>query len=53
MIENKGLKVRKMIDNDQHLLVKWLSDSSVLEYYEGRDNLNKVNYVFLIVKRMK
>lgn len=49
MIENNGLKVRKLNDNDKHLLVKWLSDSSVLEYYEGRDNafdLNKVNNVF-------
>ncbi|WP_433958723.1 GNAT family N-acetyltransferase [Cytobacillus horneckiae] len=49
MIENNGLKVRKLNDNDKHFLVKWLSDSSVLEYYEGRDNafdLAKVNNVF-------
>ncbi|MVO99533.1 GNAT family N-acetyltransferase [Paenibacillus lutrae] len=31
------LSVRKLAPEDAHLLVKWLSDPRVLEYYEGRD----------------
>lgn len=43
-----NLKVR-MLEEDNVLLAKWLSDPSVLEFYEGRDNpfnLDKVNEVF-------
>ncbi len=43
-----NLKVR-MLEEDNVLLAKWLSDLSVLEFYEGRDNpfdLDKVNEVF-------
>ena len=50
MIYESGLlKVRKLEKKDNILLVKWLSDPSVLEFYEGRDNpfdLDKVNKVF-------
>jgi aminoglycoside 6'-N-acetyltransferase len=43
------LKVRELELKDNYLLVKWLSDPAVLQYYEGRDNpfdLEKVNKVF-------
>jgi aminoglycoside 6'-N-acetyltransferase len=43
------LTVRKLENGDNAQLAKWLSDPSVLEFYEGRDNpfdLNKVNEVF-------
>lgn len=49
LIQNGNLKVRKLEKKDNHLLAKWLSDPSVLEFYEGRDNpfdLEKVNKVF-------
>ncbi|WNB93962.1 GNAT family N-acetyltransferase [Bacillus sp. NEB1478] len=49
LFQNGDLTVRKLEKKDQYLLVKWLSDESVLEYYEGRDNpfdLDKVNKVF-------
>lgn len=36
--ESGLLKVRKLEEKDNILLVKWLSDPSVLEFYEGRDN---------------
>ena len=32
------LTIRRLEENDKHLLVKWLSDNEVLQYYEGRDN---------------
>jgi aminoglycoside 6'-N-acetyltransferase len=32
------LTVRKLELYDKHLIVKWLSDNKVLQYYEGRDN---------------
>ena len=44
-----SLKVRLLEEKDSHLLVKWLTDQSVLEFYEGRDNpfeLEKVQSVF-------
>ena len=47
--ESGLLKVRKLEKKDNKYLAKWLSDPSVLEYYEGRDNpfdLDKVNRVF-------
>lgn len=37
LIEKENLKIRYLKEADQHLLVKWLSDSAVLEFYEGRD----------------
>jgi aminoglycoside 6'-N-acetyltransferase len=49
LFNNGNLKVRKLEKKDNVLLAKWLSDPSVLEFYEGRDNpfdLDKVNEVF-------
>ncbi|WP_206197343.1 GNAT family N-acetyltransferase [Peribacillus frigoritolerans] len=49
LFHNKNLKVRKLEDGDNVFLAKWLSDPSVLEFYEGRDNpfdLNKVKEAF-------
>lgn len=49
LIQNDNLKVRMLEEKDSQRLVKWLSDSSVLEFYEGRDNpfnLEKVKSVF-------
>lgn len=49
LFKNEGLMVRKLQAKDNHLLVKWLSDPMVLEFYEGRDNsfvLEKVNKLF-------
>ncbi|MCR8644361.1 acetyltransferase [Paenibacillus sp. N1-5-1-14] len=38
LFQNGQLRVRLLEDEDADLLVKWLSDPVVLEYYEGRDN---------------
>ncbi len=39
MLFKKGsLTVRKLESRDAAILAKWLSDPTVLEYYEGRDN---------------
>jgi len=49
LFQNDSIKVRLLEEKDSHLLVKWLSDPSVLEFYEGRDNLfdlAKVKSVF-------
>ncbi|WP_312094337.1 GNAT family N-acetyltransferase [Niallia sp.] len=49
LYESGLLKVRKLEETDNLLLVKWLSDPVVLEFYEGRDNpfdLDKVKKVF-------
>jgi aminoglycoside 6'-N-acetyltransferase len=51
LFQNGHLKVRKIEDKDKFLLAKWLSDPSVLQFYEGRDNpfdLYKVNKVFYL-----
>lgn len=49
LFQNGNLKVRKLEEKDNYLLARWLSNPSVLEFYEGRDNpfdLDKVNKVF-------
>ncbi|WHY75238.1 GNAT family N-acetyltransferase [Neobacillus sp. WH10] len=49
IFEKEGIKVRQLQQEDKLLLVKWLSNPAVLEYYEGRDNpfdLDKVNKKF-------
>lgn len=49
LYQQRDIKVRKLERKDQSLLAKWLSDPSVLEFYEGRNNpfdLNKVINVF-------
>ncbi|WP_338752718.1 GNAT family N-acetyltransferase [Bacillus sp. FJAT-52991] len=53
LFQNGNLKVRKLKEKDKYFLVKWLSDLTVLEFYEGRDNpfdLDKVNEVFYVSK---
>ena len=49
LFQNDSLKVRLLEEQDSLLLVKWLSNPTVLEFYEGRDNpfdLHKVKSVF-------
>ncbi|WP_416149824.1 GNAT family N-acetyltransferase [Salipaludibacillus sp. HK11] len=49
LFQNKNLRVRKLEIKDNYLLANWLSDPTLLQFYEGRDNrfdLNKVNKVF-------
>ena len=49
LFQNGKLMVRRLKEQDKHLLAKWLSTPEVLEYYEGRDNsfdLEKVDRVF-------
>lgn len=38
IIQNEHLTVRHLLEEDKGLLVKWLSDPEILQYYEGRDN---------------
>ncbi|MBM7583941.1 hypothetical protein JOC86_000478 [Bacillus pakistanensis] len=38
LFQNGNLMIRKLEKKDKYLLVKWLSNPSVLEFYEGRDN---------------
>ncbi|SET56521.1 aminoglycoside 6'-N-acetyltransferase [Oceanobacillus limi] len=43
------LRVRKLMEEDKSVLVDWLSNPAILEFYEGRDNpfnLEKVNKKF-------
>lgn len=37
LYHNQELSVRRLVPPDAELLVKWLSDPLLLEYYEGRD----------------
>ena len=37
LFQHGRLHVRKLEDHDKHFLVKWLSDTEILKYYEGRD----------------
>ena len=49
LFQNEKLSVRPLEQKDDFLLVKWLSDPIVLEFYEGRDNvfdLHKVREKF-------
>lgn len=51
LFQNGKLVVRELEAKDKYLIAKWLSDPSVLEYYEGRDNpfdLEKVNEKFYV-----
>lgn len=38
IIQNGHLTVRYLSETDKGLLVKWLSDPEILQYYEGRDH---------------
>jgi aminoglycoside 6'-N-acetyltransferase len=49
LFQQGKLSVRELEEKDAVLLAKWLSDSHVLEYYDGRDNpfdLEKVRKKF-------
>lgn len=49
LFQTGKLSVRQLEQNDSSLLVKWLSNPTVLEFYEGRDNafdLEKVHEKF-------
>ncbi|MFH5780466.1 GNAT family N-acetyltransferase [Heyndrickxia oleronia] len=46
MIYQKGeILVRRLSENDKHLLIKWLSDPMVLQFYEGRDRPHDLEMV--------
>ncbi|RDY69070.1 GNAT family N-acetyltransferase [Halobacillus trueperi] len=50
LFENGDLLVRQVVKEDHDVLSKWLSDPSVLEYYEGRDqpfNRSKIENEFI------
>ena len=36
-IKNENIRVRTLIDDDFSLMLKWLTDERVLEFYGGRD----------------
>lgn len=36
-IENDSIRIRDFAESDLPLMLKWLTDDRVLEYYEGRD----------------
>ncbi len=38
IVQNDGVTVRNVTEQDKHLLLKWLSDPTILAFYEGRDN---------------
>lgn len=43
---SKGeILVRRLSENDKHLLIKWLSDPMVLQFYEGRDRPHDLEMV--------
>ena len=49
LLQNGNLMIRKLEEKDKFLLIKWLSNPSILEFYEGRDNpfnLEKVEKAF-------
>ena len=38
LCKNEKLTIRSLEISDKNLIIKWLTDSKVLKYYEGRDN---------------
>ncbi|RKP57997.1 GNAT family N-acetyltransferase [Cohnella endophytica] len=45
LFENNDIALRRLEPEDAALLAKWLSDPTVLEYYEGRDNPHDIEKV--------
>jgi aminoglycoside 6'-N-acetyltransferase len=45
LLFNDHLGIRTLTEKDAPLLVKWLSDPQVLEYYEGRDKAHNLALV--------
>jgi aminoglycoside 6'-N-acetyltransferase len=46
LFSNDGLEIRILSEADAPLLVKWLSNPQVLQYYEGRDNPHTLELVY-------
>ena len=36
-IKNENIRIRTLTDDDFHLMLKWLTDERILEFYGGRD----------------
>jgi len=45
LFHERGISIRTLKDKDADLLVKWLSDPIVLEFYEGRDRPHNMDLV--------
>ena len=45
LFEKGSLRVRQLTDNDASLLAEWLSNPTVLQYYEGRDRPHDLEMV--------
>lgn len=45
LCERDGVSLRRLAPEDKGLLLKWLSDPVVLEYYEGRDHVHDEHQV--------
>lgn len=45
LFKNKDITLRHLQEKDKELLVKWLTNSLVLQYYEGRDNPHHLDQV--------
>ncbi|AWB45534.1 hypothetical protein DCC85_15870 [Paenibacillus sp. CAA11] len=43
--QSPDLKIRYLLDEDDQLLARWLSNPMVLEYYEGRDHVHDLALV--------
>ncbi|MCA0988390.1 hypothetical protein [Guptibacillus algicola] len=37
-IQSGSMSIRKLGPEDETLLLRWLTDENVLQYYEGRDS---------------
>lgn len=45
LLQQDELAVRDLTDEDALLLVKWLSNPTILEYYEGRDRPHDLQHI--------
>lgn len=45
ILKNDKLLVRKLKESDKYILVKWLSNPTVLQFYEGRDKAHDFEMV--------
>ncbi|MBO1002556.1 GNAT family N-acetyltransferase [Pseudogracilibacillus auburnensis] len=45
LFKNKDITLRHLQEKDKELLVKWLTNPFVLQYYEGRDNPHHLDQV--------
>ena len=49
-IVNGDIRIRTLTEYDFLLLLKWLSDERVLEFYEGRDKRYIERYIIEAIK---